>query len=225
MRKNLVETLLPVWNMSQNELSDVIRWGPYVEKNPKVWKQSTLQHTLSFSIVANVCVKLLKKHVKLDESLIQTAFMIHDLGEGLTRRDITADNKKDEDDLEEYEAFKKAFDFLPEQIFTQYQKAFLLQFAWKNPECFPYAEKILMGQLNANFQNEVLTFRALESWEYIFYPLEMYKQGVDDGLLVRVLERQLPVLKFMALTLPGFRAEIFTYEFEKLMSNHVKDNR
>jgi len=54
MKNSLLGNLLPVCNMSQEELANVIHWGKFVEENPKFWKQSTLHHTLSFSIVADM---------------------------------------------------------------------------------------------------------------------------------------------------------------------------
>lgn len=226
MDKNLIEKLLPLWNMSQRELASVVRWGSFVEENPKLWKQPTLHHTLSFSIVASVCVQLLKKHIRLDEGLLQLAFNIHDLGEGLTRRDISVGKKQDKDDLEEYEALKKSFSFLSPKDFRPLQKAFLLQFARRNPDCFDQYERNLMRQLMKSSKNEVLVFNALESWEYIFYPLEMYIQGLDDGgLLFIVLSNQLDKLKMFSRELKGFRQEIFTKSFEEWAEDFVLNHK
>jgi len=167
-------------------------------------------------------VLCLKNHISLNETLLLRAFKVHDLGEVLTKRDVLVQNKIDHLDLEEYLVFVDAFSHLRKEVFYQFKLAFLLQFARKNPNCFPEDTRIAMKYLTENFMYEAIVFEALESWEYIFYPLKAFQNGTDKLLLTRFLKNQIPRLQKFAEELPGFREEVFTRKFETWAVSHIR---
>ncbi len=217
-----------MWEKSQFDLHEVIRWKKYLSDGvatEKMVPQSTLQHTLSFSLFSNMAVMLLSPHVEqssgkpLDEALLQRTFNIHDLGEGLIKRDVLAHEKTAHHDLEEYLAFLENISSLPSQVQQKMKYAFLLQFAIDNPEEFPKDAREMMDEIRDKHYYEMLTFKALERFEYLFYPIWMEKN--HPHLLTWVIRNQLPSYQEFTNMLPGFRQEIFTHSIEKWMYEYL----
>lgn len=232
MKGSILDSFLPIWVNSQYKLHKVIRWSDYVEDGigKNMVKQSTLQHSFSFSIFSSIAVMLLQPHMRnslrsnLDEALLHKVFEIHDLGEGLTKNgDVIAPKKTASDDLKEYIAFKEHFSNISKRVFEQLEYAFLLQFALENSNRFPMHARLVMDKIYKVNYYEALTFKALERFEYLFYPLWM--KDKHSYLLTWVIRKQLPYYKDYAEKLPGFRQELFTYSLEAWMNNFLKQNK
>jgi len=223
--KDLILELFPIWKLSQIDLSKTIRWKEHLKGNPEMRRQSVLDHTLSFSIVSTIALMLMQPYKKLNEALLQKAFLIHDLPEGILRRDINAQKKQDEDDRDEFLAFEDKFRHLPDDAYIELRKAYLLQFARRNPDCFPeHARAVMEDIVEKNFY-EAVAFEALEKWEYIFYALETSQDQTHPYLFTKVLCDNLPQLQEYAEILPGFREAVFTHEFEGYIKKYLEVNR
>ncbi len=231
MKESILDDFFPIWKNSQYKLHKVIRWSDYLEDGigENMMKQSTLQHSFSFSIFADMCVLLLQPHMQnslkkdLNEALLHRAFTLHDLAEGLTKNgDIIASKKTYADDLEEYIAFKEHFSKIRKNVFSKLEYAFLLQFAQDNPNCFPEKARLIMSKIYDVHYYEVIAFKALERFEYLFYPIWM--QEKHPYLLTWVIRRNLPKYQEYAQRLPGFREELFTFSLEEWMQDFLKQN-
>lgn len=232
MKNSILEKFFPIWKNAQYDLHSISRWSDYLNDGigKNMIRQSTLQHTLSVSLFGDKCTLLLSPYVKkfsgkeLDESLMQRALKIHDLAEGLTEKgDIVAPKKTDKDDLAEYLAFKEHFSGMRKDIYEKYEYAFLLQFASKNPGCFPWEARELMEKISTFHYFETLAFQAIEKFEYLFYPIWMEKR--HPYLLAWVMRNHLPTYQKLAPMLPGFREEIFTHSLEKWMNNYLEEHK
>ena len=74
--------------------------------------------------------------MKIDSRLVLTALTVHDLGEGEIGKDTLYLDKNISADLEEYKGFRNRYEPLGKS-FDCLNRAFLLQFAIKNPPEFP----------------------------------------------------------------------------------------
>lgn len=227
---SFINVFFPIWKSSQIDLGGVIRWTPYLTdgNGKKMRKQSTLEHTHSFSLFAGTVAQMLNPFVfketkrYLDLLLLEYAFKWHDHSEGLKGRDIVSPNKTDKDDVEEYSIFMEHIKDLPDFIKDEYEYAFLLQFALNSNKLFPDNAQEIIKDILDNFYYEALTFTALEKIEYLFYPLEMQEQ--HKHLLTWVIRRQLPGYQGFVKTLPGFREVIFTEGLEEQLLDYLKEN-
>jgi len=229
---SFISKFFPIWKSSQTDLLEVIRWKPYLEdkigKNMR--KQSTLEHTHSFSLFAGTIAQMLDPFIfektgkHLDLLLLEYAFKWHDHSEGLKGKDIPAPLKRDEDDVQEYHIFMNHIEDLPKQVKEKYEKAFLLQFALNDNKLFPKEAKYIMENiLKKDYFYEVLIFTALEKYEYLFYPIEM--EANHDHLLTWVLRRQITGYQIYAEILPGFREILFSRELEQRFLDYLREHK
>ena len=77
-------SLISSWLKPQTSLTEVIRWKKYLKKGKGAREQSSLQHSLSITIVGGLLIWKLSAYIKLDAMLLMTALAIHDVGEGRT---------------------------------------------------------------------------------------------------------------------------------------------
>ncbi|MFA4975377.1 MAG: hypothetical protein WC839_02900 [Candidatus Paceibacterota bacterium] len=229
---SIIGKFMPIWISSQEDLSKVIRWADRLNDGigKRMIRQTTLKHQHSFALFCSASIICLQPHIemafrkKLDANLLKDAVEMHDLGEGLTLKgDIPAPCKTDLDDLNEYLAVEKLYSDMPKIVWNELGYAFLLQFAIKNPSCFPERARILMEKIKKDHYYEALTFQALEKFEYLFYPKWMLKR--HPYLLVWVMRGNLKKYREFAEKLPGFRQEIFTPSLEDWMLNFLEENK
>ena len=208
------QNLLVGWRQPQLDLPDVFRWGKFSNTDYKhlLRSQNTLQHTYAMLYLCDVLTTRLESHVRLDEALLFRACYLHDVGEGLRHLDVCYDDKQNNDDLEEYRAFVKSFCEFDRLIWPKYHRAFLLQFVQSCPVEFPQEAISIIEDLRKNNYYEVLAFKAIERWDYLFYPLEHSSEDACLHLLKAVARNQVPKLNEIADQLPGFREEIWTPE-------------
>lgn len=202
--------VLDVWGAGQISLPAVVRWGKYIERDGGARRQDSLQHSFSITLLARMLIEKLRPHVVLDGELLMTAALVHDLGEGEIGQDTLYIDKDVGGDLREYNAFMSRFMQLSNELLGEFVRAFLLQFALKNPENFPPAARKVMEELAREKRMEALAFEALERWDYVLYALEQYLKRGNAQILVQTLRHQIPHLRELAVLLPGFGTEVFT---------------
>lgn len=205
--------ILDVWCSGQILLPDVIRWFKHVKDEQfQVRKQNCLQHSYSVCISTIILTSILKRYMDLDSELILTCFVVHDHGEGETKKDTMYINKTVTRDVQEYLAFEKRFKNLSEDVFKPLQKAFLLQFCLEPSDSFPEEAQKVMQELAKDNYNEALVFELIERWDYILYALEQYNKFQNEKILVHVLRSHMSRLSEIADIFPGFKKEIWKDE-------------
>lgn len=229
-RGTILGDMFDTWLKIQVQLLKVERWSTYRIRNPKLRRQSVLQHqaSVSFAIIP-VLLKMKELITSLDTELIKDAFTVHDIPEGLLklRYDILVNKKEHHHDLSEYTAFKFQFERMDPAIYKHFEKAFLLQFAHKSDEeinLFPDRAMKVMKHLKLMYPFEVALFPALESWEYLFYAYEGYKNKKDVFIFKDVIEHHLPALRQFAEKIVGFRQIVFTEDFEAELVQFLNNN-
>ncbi len=203
---------LDVWKSGQTQLPSVVRWSKYIDKDQGARKQDSLQHSYSLSVLGVLMLARLRRQGMLDEVLVLTALLLHDHGEGEIGKDTLYVDKSTEGDLAEYLAFRARYGRLSPEEFTFVHRAFLLQFALKDPPEFPEDARAIMRCLRLDHRADCLAFDALERWDYVLYALEQYAERGNEKILVQTLRNQLPKLDLLARDLPGFRQAVWTDE-------------
>jgi len=161
----VLQELLPTWLEPQEELLAVVRWSRWENKG-EVRRQNTLQHTHSILfLAATVLPRLVEYGAVKDQALILSALLVHDHGEGILKRDVLYDNKTIGGDVDEYKAFVRRNERLPTKSWNALHRAFLLQFAHKDPEdilAFPLEAQVILEGLEEDHAGDALIFSALE---------------------------------------------------------------
>jgi hypothetical protein len=191
---------IDVWKSAQIGLPEVTRWSKYLsdEANGGVREQNSLQHSHSITRFGDIFMIMLKPFVVLDETLLGRALSIHDEGEGVIKQDTLYIDKTESGDLQEYEGFVSVYSHLPTQVYEELQRAFLLQFAMKNPISFPVDAREVMAQLSFYHASECYAFEAIERLDYVMYAMEQFIERGNAKILVQVLRGQIPHLDRLA---------------------------
>ena len=220
------ENIIDVIKSGQVGLSTVIRWSKYdKEEGGGVRIQNSLQHSYSIALLGKMLIHKLRDYVTLDEPLLITALLVHDHGEGEINKDTHYIDKSVDGDLDEYLAFTQRYSALGKSQFEEFQKAFLLQFALKNPSCFPEQSRKIMEQLEQHKLLECNAFDAVERWDYLLYAIEQFEERGNKKVLVQTLRNQIPHLNRLAeVALPGFGAEIWTTQMRLWCQNFVSEH-
>ena len=219
--------LLDILRAPQTDLRTVIRFEKYSSADPDLRKQDTLQHSYSLILFAIVFLSKMRKHLPdLDEAFFLKAVAVHDMAEGLLKRDIVFVDKKDEHDLHEYMAFMAEWRKVEDEVLAlEMRRAFLLQFAHKNPDIFPPGAAEDIRLLRYIHDKENLAFQAMEALDYLFYAFEGWIHYCNDVILVQILRNQVPRLDVFTKTLPGFEQEWWTTErsawCKQFMADHT----
>lgn len=216
--------LLGVWKTPQVGLDKVPRWKKYLKKGKGVRRQNSLQHSLSIAILGSMVTTRLSAYVSIDAGFVITSLIIHDVGEGIRRKDVLYIDKTVEEDFDEYLAFRRVYESLDAALFDRLHHAFLLQFARKNPDIFPKDARKIMTYLSKKFFLEALIFDAVERWDYVLYALEQYHERGNKKILVQVLRSQISPLNELAEKIPGFGTEIWTWEIASWANGFIKDH-
>jgi hypothetical protein len=198
------EDLVRIWRSGQILLPNIIRWSKYVDNRQygSVRSQNTLQHTHALVTLGSIMIPVLA--AGLDEVLLLKALHFHDEGEGLVGFDTLYIDKSELGDLKEYLAFRQNYCQLPARILERLETAFLLQFASKNPECFPPKARSIMTQLQHDKTMEILAFEAIERFDYYLYAVEQFVDHDNIAILLQTLRNQIDRLDGLAQILPGF---------------------
>ena len=203
---------LDVWKSGQEGLPLVPRWSKYVGKEQGVRAQDSLKHSYSLTVLGAIFLERLRPFQPLDGELLLTALLLHDHGEGEIGRDTLYLDKTAEGDLAEYQAFRKRYETLGAAEFAVFHRAFLLQFAAKDPPGFPEDAVRAMAALRSGRMPEALAFDALERWDYVLYALEQYFERGNEKILVQVLRNQVAKLDRLCVELHGLRQAVWTDE-------------
>jgi hypothetical protein len=226
MNKSIPAALVPLleaWKTPQVGLDEVSRWSKYIDKDQGVRRQNSLQHSLSITIL----VPMMKARMRLDQPfldwlLVMTALSVHDVGEGIIKKDTHYIDKTVEGDLAEYRAFRQRYEPLGDTLFDPLHRAFLLQFARKNPEIFPEDARQIMAGLAKDCFLEALMFDAIERWDYTLYALEQYHERGNEKVLVQVLRNNIAAIDYLIKNLLGFGANIWTREFDLWVKDFLR---
>ncbi len=204
-----------VWLTAQTILTDVYRWSRY-QQDP-IRLQNDLQHSYSVTILAKMVIEMISPYNPgLDKELILSAFLVHDHGEGELKRDIPYGYKTDDEDVKEYLAFKARYGQLNANVFSGFEKAYLLQYCLKDRNDFPEEAIAVMSELKKYKHIEALAFSAIENWDYLLYAMEQDRENRSSIILKRVTGNHLKQFEDFAQKLPGFRETIWT---EKIAGN------
>lgn len=201
---------LDVWKSGQEGLPTVPRWSKYIGRDQGVREQDSLKHSYSLTVLGLIFLERMKRYQPLDGEMLLTALLLHDHGEGEIGHDTLYLDKTAEGDLAEYQAFRKRYEALGPAEFEAFHRAFLLQFAIKDPPGFPVDAKKVMATLRIGRRPEALAFDALERWDYILYALEQYVERGNQKILVQVLRNQVPKLDRLCSDLHGLREAVWT---------------
>lgn len=209
-------SLLAVWKSGQVGLPRVQRWSKYMEDAEcgVTRPQDSLQHSYSLVTLGIIFLQRIRPHLPhLDAEMLLTALHVHDHSEAELGMDILYVDKTEAGDLNEYHAFVKRFAGLCDSpTFRHFHRAFLLQFARKNPAIFPPKAQAEMAYLRRHFLREIIAFEAVERWDYLLFPLEQYMATGNAKMLVQVLRNHAGHLSRIAIELPGFGETIWTPE-------------
>lgn len=201
---------------AQRPMRRVVRWKSHLEHNPKLRKQSTLEHAFSFDVFVSIACSLLEKAgAKLDYRLLQSATTFHDLGEGLRGRDIDYLSKTQNHDVEEYEVFCDQISGFDSDIQEDLKRSFLLQFVTSEesiPEEYSQEARDILRVLYHNRFREAIIFKGLEAFDYLFYGIEHLMTHQNPENLVWVLRVQFIRLNSFAELVPVFGEVIWTPE-------------
>lgn len=208
---------------SQVGWDEVVRWKKYVNKGEGVREQNSLQHSLSITILGwTVMAQLRSYNPFIERGLVMAGLAIHDVPEFILRRDVLHIDKTVEKDLQEYLAFRQCYEPLGSTMFDPLHRAYLLQFARKNPEIFPADGRRIMADIRGHSLVEALMFEAVEQWDYVLYALEQYRERGNEKILVQTLRNQIASIGELKKLLPGFREEIWTDDFSLWVNEFLK---
>lgn len=208
------QSLEGCWRDVQSEMQKVTRWDSVRKDWPNLRLQNDLQHTYGMEgLTIRLLCQLREKfpELKLDETLVLTSVHVHDQGEMRLQSDIPYSLKTDERDLEEYLAYEKHLICETPATAKFLRRAFLLQFALKNPKCFPDDARELMKDLAANNKNEAHVFDCIERIDYMLFANESWDKDIPY-VLVRVLRNQFEKFEELAGKFPPFKELLWEQE-------------
>lgn len=215
--------IIDVWKSGQISLPGVIRWSKYsnTEKDGGARVQNSLQHSYSLTILGRVITHKLKPYVSIDESLLMTALLVHDHGEGEIQKDTLYIDKTVKGDVDEYIAFQKRYGSLGVDLYAEFERAFLLQFALKDSSAFPVSARDIMKDISSQNRNECLMFDGVERIDYLLYAVEQYMDRSNEKILVQTLRHQVSHLDRLAGELTGFGEAIWTQDLRKSLQDFL----
>ncbi len=224
--KNLPGTVLgpslDVWHRIQSEQDKIVRFSGHTKRfGHRIRWQNGYEHQCSVTVLCTEFLIRLRPYVTLDELLVTRCFLLHDIPEGLLQRDILAPLKKKKDDVDEYLAFKKLFQLLGTMVWSELERAFLLQFALDDNNLFPSEALAVMADLRKNRRNEALAFDGIQSMDYIYYAEECCDRGDVSVVLEEVVTNQWEKMNRIATLLPGFPDVVWTPERRKYFSKYL----
>ncbi|HEY4503612.1 MAG TPA: hypothetical protein VJJ28_00680 [Candidatus Paceibacterota bacterium] len=208
---NILGYTYNLWRRLQSGQEKVIRFGKYHERFAgQIREQNGYEHQCSVLFLFTYFLIHIRPYIKLDELLLTRCASIHDVAEGISGIDLPAPSKTDNDDLKEYHIFTRLYRPLGKEMWDEMQRAFLLQFALKNPSCFPPEARRVMEDLSAKNCHEALFFDGIQRFDYLYYAYECKQERGISTLVKEVTENQFHLLENIAKELPGFSKVVWT---------------
>ena len=220
----LLSTVLNVWTQAQQPMYKVKRWGKHHRKYARLRRQSTLEHTYSICILVDIVTSILSRRRNIDHNLLRRAFLYHDFSEGILGRDVTLRNKTDRKDLAEYLAIKAVLEQIDKDFWREVERDYLLQFARKNPRCFPLHAREVMSELWNRNRIECLLFYGIETLDYILYPLSHKKKAIAPDLFFDVIVGNASKLDRLSKELPEFGELIWTPDVSDAVKEFAREH-
>ncbi|MBU1132428.1 hypothetical protein KKC32_04255 [Patescibacteria group bacterium] len=232
-----------IWRKAQVLSSRQIRWKSFLsaelqsrlqsdkgaqnqfeaECNEKIRVQSVLEHIYSFTIFLSWAIKKIRPYSELNETLLLNACLVHDWGEIVLEREVDAPKKVLSDDLDEYLAFKRDFGELDPEEFAEFQKAFLLQFAFsESAELFPPEEQEIFKILRESCATEARFFAVMEKIDYVMFGYEQLIERGNPAILKALLLRDVPAIESGVDDIRGFRQTVWTLEIPRAIMDSLK---
>ncbi|MFZ2886287.1 MAG: hypothetical protein WA021_00530 [Minisyncoccia bacterium] len=202
--------LIKIGSEAQPLMAQIRRWNRWHEIGaPRV--QNVLEHAHSIQILAAIVLTQLAPYGALiDPQLVSLAITVHDMPEGLLKRDVPQPFKTADDDVREYLVFAQQIADLPVRSRERFERAFLLQFAVRPNEWIEklpiHAQKVVR-EIKAHWLREAEVFAALEELDYILYAIEHMER--EKILFHQVISIRVPVLNGLSDNIAGFREEIW----------------
>ena len=207
--------IMETWKTLQEGHEAVVRWGKYIECNPRLPRQTNLHHIVSVERFFHYFLGHLKTHFETDKQLVMDAILVHEDGEAIEKRDVLLHDKTFSGHKDEYLAFNKMLVGSPSYR-KRMQRAFLLQFVLEKDFLIDGdddANKVLESLRKRN-QHEATIFNLLERFDYYLYAVRAYDEVGDVVILVHVLRNNWCFLDSYSRVIPGI-SNIWTDELHK----------
>ncbi len=198
---NELDRELAPWISVQEDLNQVVRWSVFLRRRPSVRRQTSTQHTLGLALMMKNVIGRSGLESSLDVGLLLSACIVHDIPEGVLRRDVLYNNKSQASDVAEYKAFLRLFKEHGWSTLS-FQQAYLLQFCLKDYSRFPREAQVIMSDLSMTCRREAQFFDFVERYDYLVYAWEQYRQKKNVRVAMHVLGNQIPKLRALVEALP-----------------------
>lgn len=223
---NIFGSTYGLWRRLQDGQEKIIRFGSYHKRfKNQIRKQNGHEHQCSVMFLFYYFLIQIRPYVKLDELLLTRCANIHDVPEGISGIDTPAPTKKDEDDLGEYIIFRRLYKPLGRKVWIEMQRAFLLQFALKNPSCFPAEARRVMKESQEKNYYEALFFDGVQRMDYLYYAYECYQECGISILMREVTQNQFHILEDIAYKLPGFSQIVWTPKVRRYFKTFISGGK
>ena len=191
-----------VWGNAQKPMLETKRWGNFPQ-----YHQTLVEHNNSLPIVGMWVMSHLVDQ-NLDESLLYRFFSVHDHGEPLTGGDEHYDQKTNDKDLREWQAFEKLVaDVRPLEFRLSLRRAFLLQYCRKDSRrMLPLEIQAAVFTLHKEKKFEAGVFDFTERIDYLFSAYEGYLHNIENAeetMIEHTIVRQVPKLDALVKEFPA----------------------
>ncbi len=222
---NLLIELCSLLPVVERDLEKVRRWTNY-QTSSGSRSQTTLAHTASIQLVAQVVLEAERRHGihEIDAAMVLGALAVHDIGEVVCAEighDVVYDQKTAASDAEELVAFNKLIETFPAHLRDMFLDHFLLQFVDKNTN-FDEKSRERIERLSTENRTEAAIFEAVERMDYLLYALHEYNTKGNLRILVHTLRRSHEKLRALSEILPGF-ATIYDSEVTLWAERHLEN--
>ncbi len=179
-------------------LTKTIRYKSHASLALKIYPQSSLNHVIGLTFLANEILAKVKGNLKpaMDKELLLKAMIIHNVPKGLGLRDVPYKKKSVEHDIEEYRAFKKFIaEFLTPAEAKEVEKIYLLQFCYRDiSQDWPVKARLMMAELRSQHWQEIVWFRFIEHLDYLFYGVQQSVHYKVKELIAKMAKEQVPII-------------------------------
>ncbi len=213
-----------VWLKLQKGQEKILRFAKHrKEFREQIRAQNGHEHCVSVNHLATeTMIRMRRYGALLDELILTRAWELHDKSEGILGYEVIAPNKKDEDDLREYLAFERVYKKLGKRVWPEYQRCFLLQFALKNPSCFPQEARDVMADLARRYRNEALFFQGVQYVDYLFYAYECFREYGICEVIEDITRNSFVHIDAISSELIGFDKVLWTPRRRKYFAQFLK---
>lgn len=207
-----------IWTHLQTILQRVYRWKRFREVNPDLRKQDLNQHSLSLTFLGATFLPRFVPYFGtdlIDTSTLLTCFVVHDVGEGLLKRDVSLTEKGVRHDVAEYVAFRDLINGLPLEVQAELKRAFLLQFVVDKEKWCSFDDEAceILRVLSTTHWNEAVLFTVVEHYDYLMYMIESYNAG-DSYILYEALKTEIKTWPRLKKLFPAFGEVVLPPQLE-----------